>query len=160
MKIDSASVSSKTHSAKVPVTAPKTGIGRAYCAASALDTACAVLAMEHGVVPPTANLHTADPECDLDYVAGGARAGVELSAAMSNSFAFGGTTFGKPHEPAIATARWRAQRGGTGVLHSGHHLIDARTGEGFGETARAAVRFAPDLDEEEITAYEIGRAHV
>lgn len=70
-----------------------------------------------------------------------------------SAFAFGGTTFGKPHEPTIAMARWRAQRGGTGVLHSGHHLIDARTGEGFGETARAAVRFAPDLDEEEITAY-------
>ena len=70
-----------------------------------------------------------------------------------SAFAFGGTTFGKPHEPGIAMARWRAQRGGTGVLHSGHHLIDARTGEGFGETARAAVRFAPDLDEEEITAY-------
>jgi septum formation protein len=70
-----------------------------------------------------------------------------------SAFAFGGTTYGKPYEPAIAMARWRAQRGGTGVLHSGHHLIDARTGEGFGETARAAVRFAPDLDEEEILAY-------
>ncbi|GAA2749901.1 Maf family protein [Amnibacterium kyonggiense] len=70
-----------------------------------------------------------------------------------SAFAFDGTTFGKPHEPAIATARWHAQRGGTGVLHSGHHLVDARTGEGFGETARASVRFAPDLDDEEITAY-------
>jgi septum formation protein len=70
-----------------------------------------------------------------------------------SAFAFGGTIFGKPHEPAIAMARWQAQRGGTGVLHSGQHLIDARTGEGFGETAHAAVRFAPDLDDDEITAY-------
>ena len=70
-----------------------------------------------------------------------------------SAFAFGGTTFGKPHEPTIATARWHAQRGGTGVLHSGHHLIDARTGEGFGETARASVRFAADLDDDEIAAY-------
>jgi septum formation protein len=70
-----------------------------------------------------------------------------------SAFAFGGVTFGKPHEPAIATARWHAQRGGTGVLHSGHHLIDARTGEGFGETAHASVRFAADLEDDEIAAY-------
>jgi septum formation protein len=70
-----------------------------------------------------------------------------------SAFAFGGTTFGKPHEPAIASARWHAQRGGTGVLHSGHHLVDARTGEGFGETARASVRFAADLEDDEIEAY-------
>ncbi|MBW4041046.1 MAG: septum formation inhibitor Maf [Acidobacteria bacterium] len=70
-----------------------------------------------------------------------------------SAFAFGGTTFGKPHEPAIAAARWQAHRGGTGVLHSGHHLIDARTGEGFGETAQASVRFAADLEDDEITAY-------
>ncbi|MGN6446284.1 Maf family protein [Amnibacterium sp.] len=70
-----------------------------------------------------------------------------------SAFAFDGTTFGKPLEPAIATARWHAQRGGTGVLHSGHHLIDARTGEGHGETARASVRFAADLEDAEIHAY-------
>jgi minimal PKS chain-length factor (CLF/KS beta) len=41
------------HAANVPVTAPKTGIGRAYCGAPVLDVATAVLAMEHGLVPPT-----------------------------------------------------------------------------------------------------------
>jgi septum formation protein len=70
-----------------------------------------------------------------------------------SAFAFGGTTYGKPHEPAVALARWRQQRGGTGVLHSGHHLVDLRTGEGFGETAQASVRFAADLDDEELEAY-------
>lgn len=70
-----------------------------------------------------------------------------------SAFAFGGTTYGKPLEPSVALARWHEQRGGTGVLHSGHHLIDLRTGEGFGETARAAVRFAADLDDDEIAAY-------
>lgn len=59
------------HAAKVPVTAPKTGIGRAYCAASALDTACAVLAMEHGAVPPTPHVTQADN--GLDLVTGRAR---------------------------------------------------------------------------------------
>jgi len=70
-----------------------------------------------------------------------------------SAFAFGGTTYGKPLEPDVALARWHAQRGGTGVLHSGHHLIDLRTGEGFGETARASVRFAADLDDAELAAY-------
>jgi septum formation protein len=70
-----------------------------------------------------------------------------------SAFAFDGTTYGKPYEPATAIARWRQQRGGTGVLHSGHHLIDLRTGEGFGETAHATVRFAADLTDEEIAAY-------
>ena len=70
-----------------------------------------------------------------------------------SAFAFGDVTYGKPYEPSIARARWYAQRGGTGVLHSGHHLIDLRTGQGFGETARASVRFAGDLDDSEIEAY-------
>lgn len=59
------------HAAKVPVTAPKTGMGRAYCGASALDVAAAVLSMEHGVVPPTPNIH--DVRHDIDVVTGSAR---------------------------------------------------------------------------------------
>ncbi|MEV7723351.1 ketosynthase chain-length factor [Streptomyces sp. NPDC087917] len=57
--------------AKVPVTAPKTGTGRAYSAAGTLDTAAAVLALEHGVVPPTPNVF--DVCHDLDLVTGSAR---------------------------------------------------------------------------------------
>ncbi|MEP6701896.1 MAG: beta-ketoacyl-[acyl-carrier-protein] synthase II, partial [Betaproteobacteria bacterium] len=49
-----------------------------------------VLALERGVIPPTINLSVPDPECDLDYVADGARA-VGRITAMTNSFAFGGT---------------------------------------------------------------------
>lgn len=70
-----------------------------------------------------------------------------------SAFAFGGVTYGKPLVPAVALARWHAQRGGAGVLHSGHHLIDALTGAAFGETARASVRFAADLDDDELAAY-------
>jgi minimal PKS chain-length factor (CLF/KS beta) len=58
--------------ATVPVTAPKTGFGRAYSAASALDAAIAVLALEHGVVPPTPNV--TEVRHDLDIVTGEARA--------------------------------------------------------------------------------------
>ncbi|MGW6981500.1 beta-ketoacyl synthase N-terminal-like domain-containing protein [Streptomyces sp. NPDC054932] len=64
---------------KVPVTAPKSGTGRAYCAAPALDTAAAVLALEHGIVPPTPNVYEV---ChDLDVVTGSART-AELRTAL------------------------------------------------------------------------------
>lgn len=59
------------HGRRVPVTAPKTGIGRGYGAAPVLDTAAAVLAMEDGVVPPTPNVF--DICHDLDLVTGRAR---------------------------------------------------------------------------------------
>lgn len=68
-------------------------------------------------------------------------------------FAFGGSIHGKPHTADAARARWRAQRGGTGVLHSGHHLVDLRSGHGFSEAAAASVTFAADLDDAELDAY-------
>ncbi|MYS11154.1 ketosynthase chain-length factor [Streptomyces sp. SID6041] len=68
-----------SHAARVPVTAPKTGIGRAYCGAPVLDTAAAVFAMEHGVVPPTPNVF--DICHDLDLVMSRARA-AELRTAL------------------------------------------------------------------------------
>jgi septum formation protein len=70
-----------------------------------------------------------------------------------SAFAFDGTIYGKPHTADAALTRWWAQRGGTGVLHSGHWLVDLRTGAGTGEAARASVRFAADLADDEIAAY-------
>ncbi|MET7384041.1 ketosynthase chain-length factor [Streptomyces sp. NPDC005529] len=67
------------HGTRVPVTAPKTGIGRAYCGAPLLDTAAAVLAMEHGQVPPTPNVF--DVCHDLDLVTSDARP-AELRTAL------------------------------------------------------------------------------
>ncbi|MGW6535290.1 ketosynthase chain-length factor [Streptomyces sp. NPDC055051] len=67
------------HAARVPVTAPKTGIGRAYCGAPVLDTAAAVLAMEHGVVPPTP--YVFDICHDFDLVMSRARP-AELRTAL------------------------------------------------------------------------------
>ena len=57
----------------------------------ALEFVAAVMALERQIIPPTINLQVPDPECDLDYVPGNARTGGDLTAAMSNSFAFGGT---------------------------------------------------------------------
>ena len=76
---------------RLPVSSTKSMHGHLLGAAGALELAAAILAMEHGVVPPTANLKLGDPECDLDYVSEGARAVPGLSAVLSNSFAFGGT---------------------------------------------------------------------
>ncbi|MFI9113826.1 ketosynthase chain-length factor [Streptomyces venezuelae] len=67
------------HATRVAVTAPKAGIGRAYCGAPVLDTAAAVLAMEHGVVPPTPNVF--DICHDLDLVMSRARP-AELRTAL------------------------------------------------------------------------------
>ncbi|MET9088532.1 ketosynthase chain-length factor [Streptomyces sp. NPDC090075] len=68
------------HGRRVPVTAPKTGIGRGYCAAPVLDTAAAVLAMEHGLIPPTPGVF--DICHDLDLVTGSARAAAPRTALV------------------------------------------------------------------------------
>ncbi|WP_033219822.1 beta-ketoacyl synthase N-terminal-like domain-containing protein [Kitasatospora phosalacinea] len=67
------------HAERVPVTAPKAGLGRAHCGAPALDVAAAVLALEHGLVPPTP--HTTDSPHGLDLVTGRPRA-AELRTAL------------------------------------------------------------------------------
>ncbi|MBR8639587.1 ketosynthase chain-length factor [Streptomyces tuirus] len=67
------------HGTRVPVTAPKTGIGRSYCGAPVLDVAAAVLAMEQGQVPPTSNVF--DVCHDIDLVTSAARP-AELRTAL------------------------------------------------------------------------------
>ncbi|MEV4918183.1 beta-ketoacyl synthase N-terminal-like domain-containing protein [Streptomyces tirandamycinicus] len=68
-----------THGRRVPVTAPKTGTGRAYCGAPVLDTAAAVLALQDGVIPPTPNVF--DVCHELEVVTGRPRP-AELRTAL------------------------------------------------------------------------------
>ena len=75
----------------IPVSSTKSTHGHLLGAAGALEFVIAVICLEGGMVPPTMHLDVPDPACDLDYVAGAARHGIELGAVMSNSFAFGGT---------------------------------------------------------------------
>jgi septum formation protein len=70
-----------------------------------------------------------------------------------SAFEFDGTVYGKPHRPEVARQRWLAHRGRSGRLHSGHWLIDARTGAAVGAPAVATVNFADDITEAEIDAY-------
>ena len=73
----------------VPMSSIKSVIGHLIGAAGALEAVVATLAIRDNVVPPTVNLETPDPECDLDYVPNEARE-AEIDVAVSNSFAFGG----------------------------------------------------------------------
>jgi 3-oxoacyl-(acyl-carrier-protein) synthase len=75
----------------LPVSSTKSMHGHLLGAAGALELAATVLAIENRVLPPTLHLNHPDPECDLDYVRGAARRVPALGAAISNSFAFGGT---------------------------------------------------------------------
>jgi len=77
------------HADKLPVSSTKSMHGHALGAAGAIEAIATVLALHHGILPPTANYNERDPECDLDYIPNQARA-VQAEAALSNSFAFGG----------------------------------------------------------------------
>jgi len=73
----------------VPVSSIKSMIGHTLGAAGAIEAAACVLALQNGILPPTINYETPDPECPLDVIPNKARA-VKISAAISNSFGFGG----------------------------------------------------------------------
>ena len=76
--------------------------GHMFGAAGAAEAIASVLALENGIIPPTINLDTPDPECDLDYTPNVAvKAPVNL--AISDSLGFGG------HNACVAFRRWEEQ---------------------------------------------------
>ena len=74
---------------RIPISSNKSMIGHLLGAAGAMSALTAVLAITRGVIPPTINLETPDPECDLDYVPNIAREH-RVRTAIANGFGFGG----------------------------------------------------------------------
>lgn len=85
---------------ELPVSSTKSMTGHLLGAAGAVEAGICILAMHHGIIPPTANYETPDPECDLDYVPNVARSAT-LEAVMTNSLGFGG------HNASLVFRRYR-----------------------------------------------------
>src|SRR4051794_28189279 len=84
---------------KIPVSSTKGATGHCLGAAGGVEAIFSVLAIEKGVLPPTINHETPDPECDLDYIPNEARE-ADVEIAVSNSFGFGG------HNACIVLSRF------------------------------------------------------
>lgn len=87
------------HAYKLTINSSKSMLGHLLGAAGGVEFIITTLSVYHGKVHPTINLENPDPECDLDYVRGGARS-VTIHAALSNSFGFGG------HNAVLAVKRF------------------------------------------------------
>ena len=88
------------HARKLAMSSTKSMTGHTLGAAGGIEGAITALAIARGVLPPTTNYETPDPDCDLDYVPNQPRE-VRVDAAMSNSFGFGGTN------AALVLARYK-----------------------------------------------------
>jgi 3-oxoacyl-[acyl-carrier-protein] synthase II len=89
------------HARRLAVSSTKSMTGHLLGAAGGVEAVATTLALHHGLLPPTINYETPDPECDLDYVPNQARK-VDVEYALSNAFGFGGTN---------ATLAFRRYRG-------------------------------------------------
>jgi 3-oxoacyl-[acyl-carrier-protein] synthase II len=88
------------HARSIPISSTKGATGHCFGAAGAIEAVFTLLALRDRIVPPTINLETPDPACDLDYVPNVARPAPDLNVALSNSFGFGG------HNASIVLRRW------------------------------------------------------
>jgi 3-oxoacyl-(acyl-carrier-protein) synthase len=74
----------------VPISSTKSMIGHTLGASGAIESVACIKAIETGIVPPTINYESVDPDCDLDYVPNKSRKLDSVGAVLKNSFGFGG----------------------------------------------------------------------
>ena len=86
------------HARKLAISSTKSQLGHTLGASGGIELVVCALSMHHGVIAPTINLETPDPDCDLDYTPLVARQ-AKIDVAMSNSFGFGG------HNASLVLAR-------------------------------------------------------
>jgi 3-oxoacyl-[acyl-carrier-protein] synthase II len=77
------------HAYKIPISSTKSMIGHSITAAGAIETVATILIMNKGIIHPTINYETPDPDCDLDYVPNVARP-AQVNVCLKNSFGLGG----------------------------------------------------------------------
>ncbi|MFO7572481.1 MAG: beta-ketoacyl-ACP synthase II [Gaiellaceae bacterium] len=87
------------HAYRTPVSSTKGATGHCLGAAGAIEAIFTAFALQRGVLPPTINYETPDPECDLDYIPNASRE-AETAIGVNNSFGFGG------HNACVVFRRW------------------------------------------------------
>jgi beta-ketoacyl-acyl-carrier-protein synthase II len=107
---------------EIPVSSTKSVMGHAMGGTGALEAIFCAYALQEGILPPTINYETPDPDCDLDYVPNEARR-VQAHVAMSNSFGLGG------QNACLVLGRYEHENGGTPRLSRGP---DGLNGNGRG----------------------------
>lgn len=119
---------------------------------SEVDEEAILAGVRGGASAQVLALATAKARAVFSRIRAEEHAGADLILGCDSMFEFDGQVVGKPHTPEVARARLRAMSGRSGVLHTGHCLLQGRTGSTLGAVSHATVHVAP-MSEGEIDAY-------